>query len=493
MAEKIIQFKAKKEIFDNGKTKSEWVQMGAEVAKTRLACSICKCVPWYNPNYDWARDVKIFQTGEGDVLCSICKPKFKLPGIFRSSSLEDLLKSLSIPCKYNKNKCQTVDHDPKNLAYHEEDCEYRDVSCYYDFCEERIPAKKFKKHCREKHELNLECPLGHDGNGGHVCRFDHLVQFKGQKEKYDKIAPRLVCSNCKVAPILSWDIGYWRPPLIRNTGNCQIFQTGQGDVLCSICKQKSKLPGISRSSILEDLLRSLPDPCQYQKNGCPVVLGKGEIEILCDHETECKFQDVLCSYGYCEERVLASEFKKHCLETHELDFETDTAEVSENGVCILIDEVEKKCFDLEWCSNTNKVIRFNDSKSFLFHINSQNGSNFFWLQLIGSEFEAMDFEYSLKVEVSPHGASHIGKFYYEGDVRSLDDDKNELFETGLGLVIFNGALKKLVQSQDIHISKKRRRLMGKLILGEYYIEVTIKEKQRNANVIINGDSMSEDD
>ena len=68
MAEKIIQFKAKKEIFDNGKTKSEWVQMGAEVAKTRLACSICKCVPWYNPNYDWARDVKIFQTGEGDVL-----------------------------------------------------------------------------------------------------------------------------------------------------------------------------------------------------------------------------------------------------------------------------------------------------------------------------------------------------------------------------------------------------------------------------------------
>ena len=452
----MIQFKSKKEIFDE--------------AATRLTCSICKDLCGF----------AIFQTGQGDVLCYTCKRKSKLPGIFQSSSLEDLRRSITISCKYRKNECHYKCLNPEHLANHEEYCDYRDVSCYYDFCEERIhagvPASQFKKHCLQKHGLDLECPLAR----GHVCQADHFVQFKAQKEKYDKLALRLTCSNCKVVPR-------------GNAKDYQVFQTSQGDVLCQICGPKSKLPGICRSSILEDLLNSLPDPCHYQKKGCPVVLDKCQIEILCDHETECEFRDVLCSYGFCEERVLASEFKKHCLETHELDFETDTAEVSENGVCILIDEVEKKCFDLEWCSNTNKVIRFNDSKSFLFHINSQNGSNFFWLQLIGSEFEAMDFEYSLKVEVSPHGASHIGKFYYEGDVRSLDDDKNELFETGLGLVIFNGALKKLVQSQDIHISKKRRRLMGKLILGEYYIEVTIKEKQRNANVIIHGDSTSEDD
>ena len=88
MAEKIIQFKAKKEIFDK--------------AASDLACSVCKIVP---------KDVPIFQTGEGDVLCSICQPKSELTGIFRSSVLEKLLMSLPISCKYQKNECPVVLQD----------------------------------------------------------------------------------------------------------------------------------------------------------------------------------------------------------------------------------------------------------------------------------------------------------------------------------------------------------------------------------------------
>merc|ERR1739848_726592 len=117
-----------------------------------------------------------------------------------------------------------------------------------------------------------------------------------------------------------------------------------------------------------------------------------------------------------------------------------------------IDTVEERNFDPEWSSSNNKVIRFSDSNSFIFHITSQYGCNFLWLQHIGSRIEAMDFEYSLKVD----GPSHIGKFYYEGDVRSLDEDKNELFENGLGLVIFHGALKTSVEFQDIRTSRKKR-------------------------------------
>ena len=444
----MIQFKSKKEIFDK--------------AATRLTCSTCKVV---------CSTIQIFQTGQGDVLCWICKRKSKLPGIFRSSSLEDLRRSITISCKYQKNECDYKCLNPENLANHEEDCDYRDVSCYYDFCEERIhagiPASQFKKHCLQKHGIVLECPLVR----GHVCQADHLVQFKAQKEKYDKIAPRLTCSNCK--------------HVIRGTclprPDYKVFQTGQGDVLCQVCQPNSKEPGIYRSYILEKLIRSLPDPCHYHKQGCPVVLDKDEIEILCDHETECEFRDFLCSYGFCEERIVAREFKRHCLEKHELDLEIDTAEVSETGVCKLIDTVEERNFDSEWSSSNNKVIRFNDSNSFIFHITSQYGCNFFWLQNIGSRFEAMDFEYSVKVD----GPSHIGKFYYEGNVRDLDEDKNELFDKGLGLVIYHGALKTLVRSEGIHTTKKQRRLWKeKSILGQYSIEVTIKQTGRISNSIV---------
>ena len=88
MAEKIIQFKAKKEIF--------------EKAATKLACSDCKAV---------LKDVPIYQTIQGDVLCSVCKPKSKLSEIFRNSVLEDLLMSLPISCKYQKNGCPVVLQD----------------------------------------------------------------------------------------------------------------------------------------------------------------------------------------------------------------------------------------------------------------------------------------------------------------------------------------------------------------------------------------------
>ena len=112
MAEKIIQFKAKKEIYDK--------------VAARIACSDCKVVP---------KDIPIFQSGQGDVLCSICKPNSKLTGIFRSSVLEDLLMSLPISCKFQKNGCPVVLQDRKHLSYHEEDCDLEMFCALANFME----------------------------------------------------------------------------------------------------------------------------------------------------------------------------------------------------------------------------------------------------------------------------------------------------------------------------------------------------------------------
>jgi len=205
-----------------------------------------------------------------------------------------------------------------------------------------------------------------------------IIQFKTKKEIFDQVSSRLACSDCKAVP-----------------KDVPIFQTGQGDVLCSICKPKSKLTGIFRSYVLEDLLKSLPISCKYQKNKCPVVVQ--DREHLSYHEEDCKFRDVLCPYNFCEGRIPAIELKKHFQEKHKiLDLEKTSifiTEMAENGVVKVKDMMV------------------------------QNWQNFIWLQLVGSQFEAKNFEYSLKVE-----DPDVGKFSYEGTVRSLDDDKNEFLK-----------------------------------------------------------------
>ena len=104
-----------------------------------------------------------------------------------------------------------------------------------------------------------------------------------------------------------------------------------------------------------------------------------------------------------------------------------------------------------------KFYFYNDSKSFIFHEKIYNGHNFIWIQLVGSKFKARNFEYSLKVE-----GLDIGEFNYKGTVQSLDDDKNHIFETGLGLFIPHGALKKLVQDDHYEIEVKIKDLKAEL-------------------------------
>ena len=191
---------------------------------------------------------------------------------------------------------------------------------------------------------------------------EKIIEFKAKKEIFDNLASRLACSNCKIVP-----------------RDVPIFQTGQGVVLCSTCKPKSKSSGIFRSSILEDLLKSIPISCKYQKNKCPIVLQ--DRRHLSYHEEDCQFRDVLCSYKFCKEIIPAVEFKRHCLEKHGFDLEIYFAKImSERGMH------QFGWLDFICCGF--KSILFNDSKTFVIHARKCNGRTFFWLQLVGSQFEA---------------------------------------------------------------------------------------------------------
>ena len=272
-----------------------------------------------------------------------------------------------------------------------------------------------------------------------------IQQFKIKKEIFDQAASRLACSDCKAVP-----------------KDVPIFQTGQGHVLCSTCKPNSKLTGIFRNFVLEDLLKSLPISCKYQKNECRVVLQ--DREHLSYHEEDCDFREVLCSYYFCKKRIPANQFKNHFLEKHKTDLEkssVDVAEIAENGLFKVKDLMSMEYFDttLQKREDWQGCMRiFYNSKTFLIQTQITNaGYLLIWLQLVGSQFEARNFEYSLKVE-NPD----IGKFSYEGTVRSLDDDKKNIFENSLGLAITHGALKKLVRDDYYYFDVKIKDLKAEI-------------------------------
>ena len=88
------------------------------------------------------------------IICSTCYPKWE-----RSSATEELqpytLLELLLPalptfCKFHNNGCKIV-MDSTKVIYHEEDCEFRNVSCIYRNCATKIMYKGTNNNlCRLK-------------------------------------------------------------------------------------------------------------------------------------------------------------------------------------------------------------------------------------------------------------------------------------------------------------------------------------------------------
>ena len=59
--------------------------------------------------------------------------------------LELLLFSLPTSCKFQMNGCEKI-QDSNNIIYHEEECEFRNVSCIYRNCATHIIYKGLENH-----------------------------------------------------------------------------------------------------------------------------------------------------------------------------------------------------------------------------------------------------------------------------------------------------------------------------------------------------------
>ena len=141
-----MEFEFKKEFF--------------ETIAPSLTCSFCEIVPKEGPLYN---------AKCGRIACQDCKNE-KLPDGVAMTCTENMLKALPLAaCRYRKNDCKIV-QDPKNIAYHEEDCQFRNVECYYPTCGVTVAFSKLDDHFQAYNH--------HTGR---------LVDAKGSKLRYGAI------------------------------------------------------------------------------------------------------------------------------------------------------------------------------------------------------------------------------------------------------------------------------------------------------------------
>ena len=116
-----------------------------------LTCSFCQVVPKEGPLYI----SKNADEGDRRIACQDCKFE-KLPQSVPMPCSKNILEALPLAaCQYRKNNCLVV-QDPKNISYHEEECNFRDIECIFRRCLEIVSVENVSQHLVAKHSYNLK-------------------------------------------------------------------------------------------------------------------------------------------------------------------------------------------------------------------------------------------------------------------------------------------------------------------------------------------------
>ena len=66
-----------------------------------------------------------------------------------------MLRALEITCKYGKDGCQ-ITQGPHKIMFHEEECDFRKVSCIILKCGGNFPFRDLSNHLKTTHNFDLK-------------------------------------------------------------------------------------------------------------------------------------------------------------------------------------------------------------------------------------------------------------------------------------------------------------------------------------------------
>ena len=254
------------------------------------------------------------------------------------------------------------------------------------------------------------------------------IEFEMKKQLYNKIADEAQCSSCQT--------------IFRPGDEIYLTVGRYARHCCSTCCIPFANNG--RNIALEKILLELPTACKFKKNGCQFIDYFSRISY---HEKTCPKREIICTHAYCDTRVPFTGLREHLIGAHFLNpYQTYIKDVGINYFFT----TKMSCNDL-WGVLNN--IRCNDlsftqgNDTFLVktEVNRIKKILIVWVQLFGSRTRAQMFQYCAGLV-----DSSLGCATYIGPVKSLDDNKNEVFESQIGLNVPFGILQQYIKNDQLN-------------------------------------------
>jgi len=174
---------------------------------------------------------------------------------------------------------------------------------------------------------------------------------------------------------------------------------------CPVCRGKLTE---ARNLVVENMLEQLPK-IKCKNEGCTFERSSGEL--VKTHEDVCRERPVKCEF--CQEPVALSKLVGHLQTKHNRPpLEYHNLGVEEEGYKV----------GLEW-NGSYPLTKVNNDLQFLFNWKDYDANaKMFWISLCGTQKEAKEYEYTIKIESSAEKKAGRVKFLLTGTGECLSCD-----------------------------------------------------------------------
>ena len=119
-------------------------------------------------------------------MCSTCREEYgrwRHEHFYKIYILDRILQALPTSCEFMKNGCKVI-QELSQITFHEENCEFRDVLCIFNFCDVVMPVLCLTDHLKFIHKKDVYSSL--DGNVYQNDESNYTVKFIMVKEYFLK-------------------------------------------------------------------------------------------------------------------------------------------------------------------------------------------------------------------------------------------------------------------------------------------------------------------
>ena len=265
------------------------------------------------------------------------------------------------------------------------------------------------------------------------------IEFEVKSEQFNKISNVATCVFCKTIPRSA--------PIYLIT---RAVSNLAGKTVCASCNTFDVGAHV-RNYVLEALIEDLPTSCKNRSKGCELV---DYSPLISYHETICVKREIQCVNRFCTKTFQLSDLRSHLKIDHAVDI-TKTNFVQKRGSNYFINvEIFQVMFDKAFVRWNVEPFQF-EGRSFMIHseLNAVKKCLVIWIQLFGLKSVAKQFEYFLGL-----ADKSLGIYSYGGPVKSLDDDKQDIFQSQDGFSVSYDTVKKFLQNNilTIEIQMKKK-------------------------------------